>query len=88
MIKLHFGKIKKVLPILLTFFFLATLTVASASASPGDPRWDDHGHHWSINEHDMRYDGHYWWDDIHHMRWDGHHWWKVNQWWDGHNWRY
>lgn len=71
------------MPILLTFFFLATLTVASASATPNyptyaphDPAWD--GHTWVFGEHQMRYDGHFWWDDIHHMRWDGHHWWKVN----------
>jgi hypothetical protein len=82
--KQSFSKIKKILPILLTFFFLATLTVASASAEPNNPKFD--GHVWSINENHMRYDGQFWWDDIHHMKWDGHHWWKGHKWWDGRIW--
>lgn len=88
MLKQRFSKIKKTLPILLTLFFLATLTVSSASASPSDPKWDAHSHYWLIDGHQMRYDGHYWWDDTHHMKWDGYHWWNNNQWCDGHNWRY
>jgi hypothetical protein len=88
--KKSFTRIKKALPILLTFFFLATLTVTSTSAAPSnptsDPAWN--GHYWSADGHQMRYDGHYWWDDRYHWRWDGHHWWNSNRWWDGHNWRY
>jgi len=86
MVKQIFSKMKKVLPILLTFFFLATLTVASASAGSSDPRFDEHGHFWSIDGHHMRYDGQFWWDDIHHIKWDGHHWWKGHKWFDGHIW--
>jgi hypothetical protein len=86
MVKLYFSKIKKTMPILFTLLFLATLTVTSASATYNNPVWDEHGHHWMIGEHVMRYDGQFWWDDIHHLKWDGHQWWNGNQWWDGHHW--
>jgi hypothetical protein len=79
--KQAFSRIKKVLPILLAFFFLATSTIVSASETPKDPKWD--GQYWSEDGHHMMYDGHYWWDYGHHWRWDGYHW--CYYWWDNHN---